>query len=66
MNKEAKMFFQCGLVACNVQDYFNSHEMKEGSGQSVNPTIGVWDVLATIKAIPHLFKNLTNFSTIKF
>jgi hypothetical protein len=34
MNKEVKMFFQCGLVACNVQDFFNSHEMKEGSGKS--------------------------------
>ncbi len=66
MNKEAKMFFQCGLVACNAQDFFNSHEMKESSGQSVNPTINVWDLLATIKATPHLLKNLTNFTTIKF
>jgi hypothetical protein len=56
MNKEAKMFFQCGLVACNVQDFFNSHEMEEGSGQLMNPTIGVWDVLATIKATPHCSK----------
>lgn len=60
------MFFQCGLVACNAQDLFNSHEMEEGSGQSMNPTIGVWDVLATIKAIPNLFKNLTNFTITKF
>jgi hypothetical protein len=40
--------------------------MEEGSGQSMNPTIGVWDVLATIKAIPNLFKNLTNFTITKF
>jgi len=66
MNKKVKMFFQCGLMACNAQDFFNSHEMEEDSGQPMNPTIGVWDVLATIKDIPHLFKNLTNFTTTKF
>jgi hypothetical protein len=38
-------------------------EMEEGSGQSVDLAIGVWDVLAVMSTNPTLFKNLTNFTT---
>jgi hypothetical protein len=39
---------------------------KGGSGQSMDPTIGVQNVLATMHATPTLFKNLTNFIAIEF
>jgi hypothetical protein len=41
MDEEATMFFQCGLVTCNVQEFFNSHEMEEGNEQSMDLTISV-------------------------
>ncbi len=66
MDEEATMLFQCELVAWSVQDFFNSHEMEGGSGQSMDPTIGVQNVLATMHATPTLFKNLTNFIAIEF
>jgi hypothetical protein len=47
MDEEATLFFQCGLVAWSVQDLFNSHEMDGSSGQSMDLTIGVQNVLAT-------------------
>jgi len=28
-------------MASNTNDLFNSHEMKEGGVQSINPTVGV-------------------------
>ncbi len=66
MDEEATMFFQWGLVPWSAQDFFSSHEMEGGSGQSMDPTIGVQNVLATMHATPTLFKNLTNFIAIEF
>jgi hypothetical protein len=47
MDEETALFFHCGLVAWHVRDFFNSHEMERSSGQSMDPTIGVQNVLAT-------------------
>jgi hypothetical protein len=47
MDEEVTLFFQCGLVAWRVRDFFNSHEMDGRSGQSMDLTIGVQNVLAT-------------------
>jgi hypothetical protein len=33
MDEKATMFFQCGLVTCNAQEFFNLHEMEEGNGR---------------------------------
>jgi hypothetical protein len=41
-------------------------ELEEGGGQFVDPNIGVWDVLATMRPMPSLFKSLTNFSLTEF
>jgi hypothetical protein len=41
-------------------------ELEEGGGQFVDPNINVQDVLATMWAMPGLFKSLTNFNLIKF
>jgi hypothetical protein len=49
-----------------TNDLLNSHEMEEEGDQSVDPTIGVWDVLGTMQATPTLFKTLTNFTLEEF
>jgi hypothetical protein len=49
-------------MASNINDLFNPHEMEEGGGQYVDPPIGVWDVLSTMRAKPALFKTLKNFT----
>jgi hypothetical protein len=41
MDEEATMLFQCGLVACNAQEFFNSHEKEEGNGQSMDLAFSV-------------------------
>jgi hypothetical protein len=41
-------------------------ELDEESGQSINPYVGVWDILMTMWATPSLFNSLTNFTLGKF
>jgi len=40
--------------------------LDEESGQSINPNVGVRDILTTMWATPCLFKSLTNFTLGKF
>ncbi len=35
-------------MACNSNELFTSHEMKEGMGQSLDLVVGVWNILATV------------------
>jgi hypothetical protein len=54
------------VVVYNSHNFFTSHEIEEGVGQSMDARIGVWDILITMLATPHLFKSLTNFILVKF
>jgi hypothetical protein len=45
---------------------FNLNELKLGAKHSVDHTIGVQDVLATMQTIPSLFKTFTNFTFPEF
>jgi hypothetical protein len=45
---------------------FTTTKMEEEARNSVDPTIGVWNVLTTPWSTPALFKNLTNFNATKF
>jgi hypothetical protein len=49
MYQDDLMIFQMMLAtSCNSNEFFTPHEMEEGMGQSMDLTIGVWDVLATM------------------
>lgn len=48
-------------ITCNFNEFFISHEMKEGIGQSMDLTIGVQNVLARMWAALELFKSLKKF-----
>ncbi len=45
---------------------FNTNELEEGVGQLVDPCVGVWNVIITMRAAPGLFKMLTNFTLAEF
>jgi hypothetical protein len=53
-------------IPCNSHEFFTYHEIEEGVGQSVDPTIGVQDVLSAMQATPNLFKTLTDFTLEEF
>jgi len=40
---------------------FNTNELKEGTYHSLDSSVGVWDVFATMQTTLGLFKILTNF-----
>jgi hypothetical protein len=48
-------------ITCNSNEFFISHEMEEGMGQSMDLTIGVQNVLARMWVTLELFKSFTNF-----
>jgi hypothetical protein len=54
--------FHCMAIACNSHNFFTSHEIEEGVGQSVDARVGVQDILTTMPTTQHLFKSLTNFT----
>ncbi len=58
--------FHCMVIACNSHNFFTSHEIEEGAGQSMDARVGVQDTLTTMQATPHLFKSLTNFTLAEF
>jgi len=58
--------FEAIIVVTNTHYLFNPSEFKLGLGQSVNHTIGVWDVLTIMWTTPSLFKTLTNYTLQKF
>jgi hypothetical protein len=45
---------------------FNANELEENTCHSMDSSVGVWHVFATIWATPRLFKTLTNFALAKF
>jgi hypothetical protein len=65
MVQEVVMFFQCAFNALNSEDVLNDHE-DEGTKEFIDPVTGIKDVLATMQHTPSLFKNLTNFTWMKF
>jgi hypothetical protein len=48
MDKEDMTIFHCMVVPCNSHEFFTSHEIEEGVGQSVDPMVDVQDVLSTM------------------
>jgi hypothetical protein len=48
MDKEDMAIFHCMVVPCNSHEFFTSHEIEEGVGQSVDPMVDVQDVLTTM------------------
>jgi hypothetical protein len=66
MDEEVQMLFQCVVAATNVHHLFNANEWEEGGQQSVNPNIGVRDMLAWLKETPGMFKTMTNFTLPEF
>jgi hypothetical protein len=42
------LFQMMATMASNTNDLFNSHEMDDKGGQSVDPIVGVWYVLGTM------------------
>jgi hypothetical protein len=48
MDKEDMAIFHCMAVPCNSHEFFTSHEIEEGVGQSVDSTVDVGDVLITM------------------
>ncbi len=49
------------IVASNSKYLFISLQMEEGVNQSMDPIVGVHDVLGTMQIILALFKIFTNF-----
>jgi len=55
------------VPACaNIWDFFTLAELEEEGKQSVNPNVGVQDVLATLRVMAGLIKTLTNFTLTEF
>ncbi len=48
MDQMASMLFHVGFITCTYGDLFIAREMEEGGGHSMDPTNGVWDMLATL------------------
>jgi len=65
MDQEIIMFFQCAFDVLNSEDLLNDHE-DEGTKKFVDQVARVRNALGTMQATPSLFKNLTNFTLIKF
>ncbi len=57
---------QVAIACVNIWEYFTLAELDEESGQSINPNVGVQDILATMRATPSLFKSFTNFTLGEF
>jgi hypothetical protein len=38
---------QPAIICVNIGEYFTSAKLDEKNGQSVNPDVGVWDILVT-------------------
>ncbi len=63
LRKLRKMLgLQCRLPSyVNTWEYFKLTKLEEESEQSINPNVGVWDILVTMHAMLGLFKTFTNF-----
>ncbi len=66
MDDDNMAIFHWMMIACNSHNFFTSHEIEEGMGQSMDARIGVQNILTTMWITPHLFKSFTNFTLAKF
>jgi hypothetical protein len=66
MDEEVHMFFQYVVATTNSHHLFNINEWEDGGQQSVNPNVGVCDMLAWLKETPGMFKTMTNFTLPEF
>jgi len=66
MDEDNMAIFHCMVIACDSHNFFTSHEIEEGAGQSMDARVGVQDTLTTMRATPHIFKSLTNFTLVEF
>jgi len=57
---------QVAIASVNIWEYFTLAKLDEESGQSINPDVGVWDILMTMWATPGLFKSFNNFNLREF
>jgi hypothetical protein len=59
------MLFQCAIIAINFEGFFNAHEMEKRGDTFVDSTIGVHDLLVTMRTTLTLFKSLTHLCCYK-
>jgi hypothetical protein len=57
-----RIVVQAAIACVNIWEYFTLAKLDEESGQSINPDVGVWDILTTMWATPSLFKSFNNFN----
>jgi hypothetical protein len=57
---------QMAITCVNTWKYFTSAKLDEESRQSINPNVGVRNILVTMRATPSLFKFFTNFTLGEF
>jgi len=48
MDENNMVIFHYMVVPCNFHEFFTSHEIEEGVGQSIDPIVCVGDVLSTM------------------
>jgi len=48
MDEDNMAIFHCMVIACDSHNFFTSHEIEEGAGQSVDARVGVQDTLTTM------------------
>jgi hypothetical protein len=66
MDRQRQRAFATAVVVANSFDMSNADELKEGAGHSMDSSVKVWDVFATMQATPRLFKTLTDFTLAEF
>jgi hypothetical protein len=66
IDAEHQIAVQATIACVNIWEHFTPTKLEEGGKQYVDLNIGVRNILMTMRAMPGLFKSLTNFSLIKF
>jgi hypothetical protein len=66
MDEKDMASFHCMVVPCNSHNFFTFHKIEEGLRKSMDPKVGIWNVLATMWTTLHFFKILINFTLVEF
>jgi hypothetical protein len=66
MDIQKQCAFVTIVVVANSCDMFNANELEDGASHSMDSSVGVQNVFATMQATPRLFKTLTNFTLAEF
>jgi hypothetical protein len=66
MHEDDMAIYHWMVITCNSHNFFTSHEIEEGAGQSMDVRIGVQNILTTMWATSHFSKSLTNFTLVEF